>query len=107
MWDAPEKSFHMYVARQYNCWLRRGAIVSAPAGCSAGALCACQLCYLGAGVKMAESLRRLANIGSFTLLQDKLDKWLDDYHASILRYWQGISLLEFFCESSLCGSSFL
>lgn len=31
---------------------------------------------------MAESLRRLANIGSFSTLQDKLDRWLDVYHVS-------------------------
>ncbi|CAH1777574.1 unnamed protein product [Owenia fusiformis] len=30
---------------------------------------------------MAESLRRLVNIGSFTSLQEKLERWLDDYHV--------------------------
>ncbi|XP_067948119.1 mitochondria-eating protein-like [Watersipora subatra] len=29
---------------------------------------------------MADSLRRLVNIGSFGTLQDKLDRWLDVYH---------------------------
>ncbi|KAF6026606.1 SPATA18 [Bugula neritina] len=29
---------------------------------------------------MADSLRRLVNIGSFATLQDKLDRWLDVYH---------------------------
>ncbi|KAI0216399.1 Mitochondria-eating protein [Lamellibrachia satsuma] len=31
---------------------------------------------------MAESLRRLVNIGSFSILQEKLEKWLDDYHVN-------------------------
>ena len=33
--------------------------------------------------KMAESLRRLVNIGSFSILQEKLEKWLEDYHVSM------------------------
>ena len=33
---------------------------------------------------MAESLRRLVNIGSFATLQDKLDRWLDIYHVSYM-----------------------
>lgn len=32
--------------------------------------------------KMAESLRRLVNIGTFSVLQDKLEKWLSDYYVS-------------------------
>lgn len=32
--------------------------------------------------KMAESLRRLVNIGTFTVLQDKLERWLHNYHVS-------------------------
>ncbi|XP_019621677.1 PREDICTED: mitochondria-eating protein-like isoform X3 [Branchiostoma belcheri] len=31
---------------------------------------------------MAESLRRMVNNGNFTSLQDKLEKWLDDYHIN-------------------------
>jgi len=31
---------------------------------------------------MADSLRRLTNIGSFSTLQDKLERWLDVYHVS-------------------------
>jgi hypothetical protein len=31
---------------------------------------------------MAESLKRLVNIGTFTVLQDKLERWLDNYHVS-------------------------
>lgn len=32
--------------------------------------------------KMAESLRRLVNIGTFTVLQEKLERWLDNYYVS-------------------------
>lgn len=32
---------------------------------------------------MAESLRRLVNIGTFSVLQEKLEKWLSDYYVSI------------------------
>ncbi|XP_064609035.1 mitochondria-eating protein-like [Liolophura sinensis] len=31
---------------------------------------------------MSESLRRLVNIGSFRILQDKLDRWYDDYNIN-------------------------
>ncbi|XP_023931205.1 mitochondria-eating protein isoform X3 [Lingula anatina] len=31
---------------------------------------------------MAESLRRLVNIASFSILQEKLERWLDDYHVN-------------------------
>ncbi|XP_067663181.1 mitochondria-eating protein-like isoform X4 [Haliotis asinina] len=31
---------------------------------------------------MADSLRRLVNIGTFTVLQDKLEKWLSDYYIN-------------------------
>ncbi|XP_071126061.1 mitochondria-eating protein-like isoform X12 [Mytilus edulis] len=31
---------------------------------------------------MAESLRRLVNIGTFTVLQDKLERWLGNYHIN-------------------------
>ncbi|XP_041359836.1 mitochondria-eating protein-like isoform X2 [Gigantopelta aegis] len=31
---------------------------------------------------MAESLRRLVNIGTFTVLQDKLERWLQDYYLN-------------------------
>ena len=33
---------------------------------------------------MAESLRRLTNIASFTILQEKLERWLDDYHVRLV-----------------------
>ena len=39
-------------------------------------------------LKMAESLRRLVNIQTFTSLQDRLEKWLDDYHVSLLYIFQ-------------------
>ncbi|XP_048776360.1 mitochondria-eating protein-like isoform X1 [Ostrea edulis] len=32
--------------------------------------------------KMAESLRRLVNIGTFTVLQEKLERWLDNYYIN-------------------------
>ncbi|RUS89287.1 hypothetical protein EGW08_002961 [Elysia chlorotica] len=31
---------------------------------------------------MAESLKRLVNIGTFSVLQEKLDRWLDDYYVN-------------------------
>ncbi|XP_052719461.1 mitochondria-eating protein-like isoform X3 [Crassostrea angulata] len=31
---------------------------------------------------MAESLRRLVNIGTFTVLQEKLERWLDNYYIN-------------------------
>ncbi|XP_070197316.1 mitochondria-eating protein-like isoform X2 [Littorina saxatilis] len=31
---------------------------------------------------MAESLRRLVNIGTFSVLQDKLEKWISDYYVN-------------------------
>ncbi|KAK2165880.1 hypothetical protein LSH36_44g00022 [Paralvinella palmiformis] len=31
---------------------------------------------------MAESLRRLVNLSSFSILQDKLERWLEDYHVN-------------------------
>ena len=32
---------------------------------------------------MAETLRRLVNIGTFSTLQDKLENWLNVYYVSI------------------------
>ena len=31
---------------------------------------------------MADSLRRLVNIATFSILQEKLERWLDDYNVS-------------------------
>lgn len=33
---------------------------------------------------MAESLRRIVDMASFALLQEKLENWLDDYDVSII-----------------------
>ncbi|XP_045203924.1 mitochondria-eating protein-like isoform X7 [Mercenaria mercenaria] len=33
-------------------------------------------------VKMADSLRRLVNIGTFNVLQEKLERWLDNYYLN-------------------------
>lgn len=46
--------------------------------------------------KMAESLRRLVNIGSFPILQDKLEKWLDDYKVSKSNVLSGNAIKEEF-----------
>lgn len=47
--------------------------------------------------KMAESLRRLVNIGTFTVLQEKLERWLDNYYVSLDK-WLGYS---FICNDEL------
>ena len=33
---------------------------------------------------MAESLKRLAKIGTFSVLQEKLERWVDDFNVSFM-----------------------
>ena len=35
---------------------------------------------------MAETLRRLVNLGSYSLLQEKLEQWLDSYKVSMFTF---------------------
>ena len=46
-------------------------------------------------VKMAASLRRLVNIGTFNVLQEKLERWSDNYFVSIVFCYVDLMIFSF------------